>query len=102
MQPLSSPQACPGRRLCWSRGRSSPEHQHLDGDMGSPDGMKSQGGDDMGEEAGTKLGVGGCWETDKGRALGIGGEVLGDSGGLMSPNPSEEAGLMAGTRRCRH
>lgn len=56
----------------------------------------------MGEEAGTKLGVGGCWETDKGRALGIGGEVLGDSGGLMSPNPSEEAGLMAGTRRCRH
>lgn len=41
-----------------SRGRPNPEHQHLDGDMGSPDGMKSQGGDDMGEEAGTKLGVG--------------------------------------------
>ena len=37
-------------------GRSSPEHQHLDGDTEPPDGMKSQGGDDMGEKAGTKLG----------------------------------------------
>ena len=48
----------------------------------------------MGEEAGTKLGA-----------------MLGDRerqspqelpGGLMSSNPSEEAGVMAGARRCRH
>lgn len=45
---------------------------------------------------------GGCWETDKGRALGRVGEGVGDPRGLMSPNPSEEAGLMAGARRCRH
>lgn len=55
-QPLRSPRRA--RMPPVPVGEPNPEHQHLDGDMGSPDGMKSQGGDDMGEEAGTKLGWG--------------------------------------------
>ena len=92
--PWGLPRHAQGAAADGPGGRSSPERRHLDGDTEPPDGMRSQGGDGMGEEAGTKLGA-----------------MLGDRerqslqelpGGLMSSNPSEEAGVMAGARRCRH